>query len=684
MTFNTKRIISFNLNSVFICCLLVFLCLNKMYGQKNAAARYEIDAKRIGVYPTSKDALPRSKEFIRLDSTYYVGHMYEGMYKYERSSDYVGYKQAIAPLYKALTLLEKDYGDKLKIVFSSVNNFYAYKNYFDDFYQLSNTLESCYNSIEMPDSTMSLINKIEGYNFQRDFFNIGSTRAWLYHRNRFYTSEKFSFLKNTIEENEKMAYNECYKQLSRIQKNKAVNDAWYGPYQSHDDNLTVYHYLAILHDYNLQYDSSHYYYQILIDNNRVVWSNYANLKHVTGDFAEAYDNYIKPQYKRKFSLNETDYFVPMLMVYGGQTKTAIQMSRDKIAEVGSTPGFGWYNIALARGYLYDGQLDSCNFFLDKAAHFKELHINTTFTQSHYEFAINVLRIQMISKKLEQIKFQNSGWWYSPSDLYDLLATTLEKTLLQYATVSALANNPEREQVIYSLFASEAIISYDETMFLLKDFCSPFFEAKYEGYTLTEPRENIVRYMKLASAQFALARDKEEDVKTICNELLEETFPSSTGNASSGERDKSRIDTKYEMLYAYRVFELLSQVNEDTEEYDTYRNKCFDTYPQLMLYSGITAKLNISFSGLQDDEMVKEIMEDIKDCNIEISEETNIPKAKITFDKKGKNYIAIIDVIGSNDKVLVKDSKIIFKENIGIGKEIGLRLFGKGGSVKFGT
>lgn len=681
MTFNTKRIISFNLNSAFICCLLVLLCSNKMNGQKNAAARYEIDAKRIGVYPTDKDALPRSKEFIRLDSTYYIGHMYEGIYKYERSSDYIGYKQAIAPLYKALTLLEKDYGDKLKIVFSSVNDFYAYKHYFDDFYQLSNTLESCYNSIEMPDSTMSLINKIEGYNFQRDFFNIGSTRAWLYHRNRFYTSEKFSFLKNTIEENEAMAYSECYKQLSRIQKNKAVNDAWYGPYQSQDDNLTVYHYLAILHDYNLQYDSSHYYYQILIDNNRVVWSNYANLKHVTGDFSEAYDNYIKPQYKRKFSLDETDYFVPMLMVYGGQTKTAIQMSRDKIAEVGSTPGFGWYNIALARGYLYDGQLDSCNFFLDKAAHFKELHISTTFTQSHYEFAINVLRIQIISKKLEQIKFQNSGWWYSPSDLYDLLATKLEKVLLQYATVSALANNPEREQVIYSLFASEAIISYDETMFLLKDFCSPFFETKYEAYTLSEPRENIVRYMKLASAQFALAKDKEDEVKTICNELLEKTFPSP---GATGERDKSRIDTKYEMLYAYRVFELLSQVNEDTEEYDTYRNKCFDTYPQLMLYSGITAKLNISFSGLQDDEMVKEIMEDIKDCNIELSEDTKIPKARVTFDKKGKNYIAVIDVIGSNNKVLVKDSKIIFTENTGVGKEIGLRLFGKGGSVKFGT
>ena len=64
--------------------------------------------------------------------------------------------------------------------------------------------------------------------------------------------------------------------------------------------------------------------------------------------------------------------------------------------------------------------------------------------------------------------------------------------------------------------------------------------------------------------------------------------------------------------------------------------------------------------------------------------TKIPKARVTFDKKGKNYIAVIDVIGSNGTVLVKDSKIIFTENTGVGKEIGLRLFGKGGSVKFGT
>ncbi len=56
---------------------------------QDAAKRYEIDAKRLGVQPYDKDALPRSREFIRLDSTYYVGHYYEGIYKYERAADYL-------------------------------------------------------------------------------------------------------------------------------------------------------------------------------------------------------------------------------------------------------------------------------------------------------------------------------------------------------------------------------------------------------------------------------------------------------------------------------------------------------------------------------------------------------------------------------------------------------------------
>ncbi len=65
----------------------------------------DIDAKRAtGIQP--EDMLPRSREFKRIDSTYYVGWMLEGEYKYEHAADYLGYKNAIPPLERASCTLQ--------------------------------------------------------------------------------------------------------------------------------------------------------------------------------------------------------------------------------------------------------------------------------------------------------------------------------------------------------------------------------------------------------------------------------------------------------------------------------------------------------------------------------------------------------------------------------------------------
>lgn len=668
------RTINRNLQTVII--FILTFCSLCISAQINESARYEIDAKRIGVNPEDKDALPRSREFIRLDSTYYVGWMYEGLYKYDRSSDYIGYKQALAPLQKALHLFEKDYGYKMKNIFSSMEYFRTNGNRFNDFYYLASTLQSCYNSIEMPDSTMALLERLESYNFQRDFFYVHTGRAWLYHRNRFYTSEKYAFLGNSIEENEKLAFKECYAAIGEVEKNKNINDLWYGPYQSEGDLLNTYHYLAILHDYNQNFDSSRYYYEQLINGGQVSWSNYANLEHVVGDFNEAVRDYSKVQYKRKFSLSESDYFMPMILVYGGETKEAIRMAQEKINESGSTPGFGWYNIALARGYLYDGQLDSCEFFLNKAANFKELHINTTLTQSVYEFTINLLKIQLIEKKIAMVKFLDTGWWYSINGLYDIASLKIEKVLLEYALVNSLASNPERDRLVYDLFCAESTFTYDESMYLLKDFCIPFFQRKYEHYSMTDPRKKINRYFRLFTYRFMLEAGNDDDAEKECRKLLEETDPS---NNRSGYDDNS-ADMRHEKLYLYRVLEILSKTTGG-KDYDFFRAQCFKMYPQQMLYSGIPAKMNITFSGLEEDDLVKAVIAEVKDCNIELSDSPDAAKADVQFNKKGDTYQVMINVNDEYDVPVVVNSELLFKESKGIGKELAMRLFGKGGAVK---
>ncbi|MDX2172590.1 MAG: hypothetical protein SFY56_05675 [Bacteroidota bacterium] len=664
-------------NKFILFLLIICGCIhsNNCFAQSLSAARYEINAKRIGVYPTSKDALPRSREFIRLDSTYYVGWMFEGLYKYERSGDYMGYKQAIVPLNKALVLLEKDYGDKLKTIFSSITAFQNYNSLFNDYYEIVSNLKLCYNNVEMPDSTMKLLDKIDSYNFQRDFFNIDCDRSWTYHRNRFYTSEKYSFLGNSIEENEALSFKACYNQIARIKKNKSINDYWYGPNQSQEDLLTVYHYLALLHNYNQNYDSSEYYYKFLKDGGRISWSNYANMKFETGNFREAVEHYSKPQYRRKFSLNEEDYFMPMLLVYGAQTKGAIEMAQTKIVQSGSTPGFGWYNIALARSYLYDGQLDSCEFFLDKAANFKELHINTTLTQSHYDFAVNMLKIQLIDKKINLVKFFNTGWWYSISDLYDVYTLKLEKLLLEYIVVNALSHNPERKRVVYDLFCGESVITFDESMFLLKDFSLPYFKKKYEQYENTDSRKRITRYFKLFSIKFKHEDGDEEEAAKDAKQLLNDC----TSSIALNGEDEKFIDNDYEKLFVARLYEIIAQ-NESSDQ--KYTNLYYNEFPQLVPFSGVKVKMKVDFMGLTDD-VTEKVVDNLKDCNIDFVDETysGVARAKIEFEKKGNSYRAVINLVNDNNKVLVSNAQVIFKDAKGVGQELALRLFGKGGAVK---
>ncbi len=173
----------------------------KSLAAQNNAARYEIDAKRVAVNFYDKDALPRSREFIRLDSTYYVGWYYEGMYKFDRAADYLGYKNCIPSLRKSLSLFEKNYKNNFKEIFTPG----SYKMAQIDAIQMCNALYDSYSNIEQPDSAMWLLDKVRSWNTGNDFMEYHVKAAWTIHRNRYYI-HKYAFLKNSVETNEQLAF----------------------------------------------------------------------------------------------------------------------------------------------------------------------------------------------------------------------------------------------------------------------------------------------------------------------------------------------------------------------------------------------------------------------------------------------------------------------------------------------
>ena len=639
------------------------------FAQDNSAARYEINAKRIGVNPTDKDALPRSREFLRLDSTYYVGWMYEGIYKYTRSADYLGYKNAIIPLHKALSLLDKDYGATLRNMYSSAAFFSENVVRYQDYFQIISNLKECYDNIEMPDSVMALLDEIEAYHFQRDFFGLYEQRAWEYHRNRFFTSDKFPFLKNSVAENEQLAFQSCYKGFAFIENNKSLNYNLFGPSQPMQDRLRIYHYLALLHCYNKNYDSSEYYYQQLAQSGYISWNNYGGMQSEVGKFATAKEYFTKDLFNAGTNLDEPHYYIPELDVFSGKQKEAIGMCRDIIAQNGSTPGFGWYNIALARGYLYDGQLDSASLALDKAANFKELHIGTTLTQTQYDFTVNLLKTQLLDKSIAEVKFLNKGWWYSLSGLYKIASLKLQKIMQEYVVVNQLAYDPDRTRLVYDLFCAESTTTWDEAWYLLKNFSPKYFEEKYQTYQHTDNRENIQRYFKLFEAQFKWEDGDENDARKDFDWIVKTTL----------------LDTASEKLFLGRLYEDLGKAykKENEDSYNGYCNSMMSVYPQLVPYSGLSVSMQLSVSGEDNDDVTSQVIKDVRRCSIHfINNAAGMPTASIYFIKKGDKYQVLINVKDENGKPLVSDERLVFKNADGVGAEIALRLLGKGGSIVY--
>lgn len=639
------------------CSLLI---IHSSVAQKDKTAiRYEIDAKRLGINQYDQEALYSSREFIRLDSSYYVGYLLQGLYYFEKSSDYLGFKNSTHSLRKSLELIERDFKTTIQNIFSSPSSDFTVYGRYNDFLTIAATIKEAYENIEMADSVMWIINKVESYNFPEDRLHFKTAKAWTYHRNRFYTSKKYSFLKNSIEENEKMAVQFCHEAINRSSNPNEL-------FSFSTDNLYAYHNLAIIHAYLKNYDSSEYYYQQLQQMGAISYNNYGLLQQELGKFGLA-KQYIQQSLGgyNKY-LEEPVYYIPMLEVYAGRLRQAINLTKTTITQNGSTPGFGWYNLSLARSYLYDGQLDSCEYAIDKAANFKELHIGTTLTQTQYDLTVNLLKLQLTEKKIQLIKFQNKGWWYAPTALYNITSLKIEKMLLQYVLVNQMMNNPERDRLVYDLFCSEATTTFDEAYFLIKDFSVPYFIKKYKTYQQKDPRTQVQRYFKLFEAKLMLDDGDEEDAQKAFENIFSSTA----------------VDSQAEKLFLARLYEGMSIAYDENGEDEKSRRfaiELLETYPQLIPFSGIKMRMKLNVSGL-DDNITDDVVDELKDCKIKWTNDNAAATVNISF-AKGSKYEAVMNVMSASGKVIVSNQRILFKKgDEGVGSEIGLRIFGKSGAM----
>ena len=169
------------------------------------------------------------------------------------------------PLERALRLMERDYRRSLlpaHLILCLISRAISYQM---DYTMIAYYLMNCYSNMEDPEKVYELA----APGGEDGIFSATITwmpiiiSAWTVHRNRFYTSAKYSFLKNSIDENEKLAQRYLDSGFRQIAINRRLKKKYFHQAMSSRRDYRSYHYKSILYGYAFNIDSASHYYDLM-------------------------------------------------------------------------------------------------------------------------------------------------------------------------------------------------------------------------------------------------------------------------------------------------------------------------------------------------------------------------------------------------------------------------------------
>jgi hypothetical protein len=650
---------------------VLFLLVSCSVWSRNDEVRRKIDIDRRSLSWSDETAYEKSREFKRLDSTYYIGSMYEGAYLYSRANDAIGFRNAIIPLKKAFQLIQADYDAELRTRTADVFKFFQVNAVQNDFCLIGYWLQHCYQNIERPQEAVEVIRAIVDRDIQMEYgIESYNALAWIYHRNRMFTTSDFPFLKNTVEENNKMAYAMLDSAILKYQRDAALNIGFYDSYYLKRQYYYTYHYKVILFTYDMQIDSAEFYYDILLRAGYYSSNNYGNFRYMNGDFVTAAEFYQEAEDRDRSSEKHTkEYFYMrgLLGCYAGKPDSAASLLSTVIEQQGVTPGFGWHNIGLARAYYYQGLTSKAQELTDKAARFDELHIGTTWGPEQYGMC--VAAFNYLNKERERLEheFENDQWWYwlNPMNWVRQIRYSIQVNHYRLLLTALLSANPERNQIVYTLFSSESLLGFDEVLGIINGFSDKYFIQVYEDQLAKEPRERVKKYIRLFLARLYLNEDRE----TNALEQLDKAYEEITVEDLSSDYDIllfARVCEAYAMVYTEQGNETLA--NE-------WALKMYRAYPQLMPFSSVKIKMQLQMSGAGKE---REHIEDaLEDCDLNWTDDTDAAAVQVdVIDIEGGTMITYtVHEPGSATSIMNGTLKLDSETNGNEGKIIAYRLFG---------
>lgn len=624
--------------------------------------REQLDKDRKGDFADDK-TYEKAKRFIRADSTYYLGYLLEGAYLFFRANDKLGFQIASEPLKKALAKIEHDYDAQLR---TRSNNYAVYDanyRFHFDYGMIAYYLCRSYQNMEQQNEAMEILRHVRDRNFQLEIYQDSyNTIAWLYHRNRIYTSKRFPFLKNTVMENVRTA-NKCLDSaLMKIQNDLPENYGLYDPKFINSQYLSTFHYKAMIYDYLLNIDSANYYYDILIQNDHYSSNNYAEFKLAMGEFEEA-EHYFKEaeekeQGNEEKKTKEYYYMRGTLDIYRGHPEQADTLLASVLKSQGSTPGYGWHAIGLARAHHYEGLTAESQQWANKAARFQELHIGTTWGQEQYNMAVASMNYINQLQFKKEYWFEHNEWyfWLNPLNWYRWIKYTFKIRHHKMLLASLVAENPEREQVLYTLFSPENLMSFDEVLSVTEGFGNEYFINIYKKLLQTDKRPRLKRYFRYVLGRLYQAEGNSPVAIQYYRDALQEM----------GDEDP------FDTLLRARIYEGLASVMNASER-SYYMLKLYTFYPQLVPFMNM--KMAFRLNASTQTKLQEQVVDDLKTCSIDFTDDPAAPLITLSFKEQGQS-LDVHYTVQAGEEITQQGTLTI--EPIaqeGAGKILAYRIFG---------
>ncbi|MBR9844654.1 MAG: hypothetical protein GYB35_00415 [Algicola sp.] len=428
--------------------------------------------------------------------------------------------------------------------------------------------------------------------------------------------------------------------------------------------LSYYHYKNIIYSHQLKLDSAEYFSEQLRRYDRLSYNNYGNLKFIQAKFQEAEDSYETARENDDYvekSIKEFDYMQSAIKIFQNELSSSKSIVENSIKNLGTAPGFGWNNIALSRAYYYSGDLKKSKEYRDKAANFKEIHVGSTWGEVAYDRNTLLFKYLYHKKSMNEITFRDKSYWYKPKKLYDLSKHHFKQENAHLLLTSELSADPERFIGYYNVFASENNIFFDEIWELIKYFNSDYFIKIFKDKLQEDERDRVHKYFNYFIAQFHLEEGDYDLAIQEFESVLEDNF----------------LDETNEKLLIARVNEGLSKAYAEKDNTIAANDNLMAFYmnfPQLVPYSDLKMKFNLEVMNSSLTPEQEDIIEELKDCNIEwVENDLNWPTLKVNITKDDKNFSVDYQVEVAND--IKFEGNLNLKDIEHPGQLIAFRAFG---------